>query len=220
MSVKESLDDYNKPLILSNLWRIKVYSKVSGRYYTDGRDVYVEVKKERGSKYHRIKIKGSRKYIKSERDCPKNYLLLNGRLFKKLKWQFDKNGYLFLMVDVKTNPAKISQHRLVYFYQNNIIPNDGLVIDHINRCKNDNRIENLRLVSCKENSNNADLELASKRHSKYNYVATNILSGEIVNGYAKDISKRLGLQNSLVNRYAKNGYLFNKTWRIKASEVF
>lgn len=41
-------------------------------------------------------------------------------------------------------------HRLVYAWFNNFIPN-GIVIDHINNCKTDNRLENLQPLTPSEN---------------------------------------------------------------------
>lgn len=58
-------------------------------------------------------------------------------------------GYLRLSIDYKSHQA----HRLVWIMHNGSIP-DGLFIDHINGIRNDNRIENLRLVTRQENGFN------------------------------------------------------------------
>ena len=54
----------------------------------------------------------------------------------------------------KINYIKYRMHRLVWIYHNGAIPL-GMEIDHINRDKHDNRIENLRMVTRWENQHNA-----------------------------------------------------------------
>ena len=56
------------------------------------------------------------------------------------------NGYNQVMF----NGKPIYEHRLVWESVNGPIP-DGMQIDHINRIRDDNRIENLRLVTCQQN---------------------------------------------------------------------
>jgi len=62
----------------------------------------------------------------------------------------DKYGYL--VVDV--NRKKYRLHRLIWAIYYKQMPDKNIYIDHINRIKNDNRIENLRLVSNQENMHN------------------------------------------------------------------
>lgn len=59
------------------------------------------------------------------------------------------NGYVKINVSGKILYA----HRLVWEYHYGEIPK-GMFIDHINRNKSDNRIENLRLVTPQDNSRN------------------------------------------------------------------
>ena len=66
-----------------------------------------------------------------------------GRLLKKCK---DKNGYVIV---AHTRLV----HRIVWETFNGEIP-EGMEIDHINTIRDDNRLENLRLVTHKENCNN------------------------------------------------------------------
>src|SRR5690554_6421992 len=53
------------------------------------------------------------------------------------------NGYIRMCIKGKHYQA----HRLVWFYHYGVMPDGG--IDHINGVKDDNRIENLRVVSQK-----------------------------------------------------------------------
>jgi len=59
----------------------------------------------------------------------------------------DKDGYIIFKIKGKQYKA----HRLVFAYFNGYFPNE---IDHINRIRNDNRIENLRSVTRAENIRN------------------------------------------------------------------
>ena len=79
------------------------------------------------------------------------------RLHKQSKkWYFVKgsnrsDGYLIIEIEDKMYLF----HRIIYkAYNPNM--NDTLFIDHINRIRNDNRLENLRLVTCQENHFNQD----------------------------------------------------------------
>jgi hypothetical protein len=61
----------------------------------------------------------------------------------KYKWAF-KHGYLYASVNRKT----IAMHNFIMHPQN------GFIVDHINRIRHDNRRENLRFLTLKENSQN------------------------------------------------------------------
>ena len=53
--------------------------------------------------------------------------------------------------DIRAFNRTVKEHRVVWEMHNGAIP-EGLFVDHINRNRADNRIENLRLVSTQENS--------------------------------------------------------------------
>lgn len=59
------------------------------------------------------------------------------------------NGY----VQMRTKISQNYVHRIIWETFYGEIP-EGYQIDHINTIRDDNRLENLRLVSCKENHNN------------------------------------------------------------------
>jgi hypothetical protein len=58
-----------------------------------------------------------------------------------------RSGYIIATVQGK----KFKEHRLVWIFHNGAIPSD-LQIDHINGTRTDNNIDNLRMVTAKENS--------------------------------------------------------------------
>lgn len=72
-------------------------------------------------------------------------------------WKDKSSGY-YRNAQVKPH----SLHRQVWIYHNGEIPK-GLVIDHINRDKDDNQIDNLRLVTPSVNNINVSEEVRQKR---------------------------------------------------------
>lgn len=58
------------------------------------------------------------------------------------------NGYVYIQCDGKRH----LEHRLVWLYHNGYLPPDS--VDHINRKREDNRIENLRLATTRQNAEN------------------------------------------------------------------
>ena len=70
-----------------------------------------------------------------------------------LKLQYDRCGYLYVSLRNRDNRKKFKVHRLVAeaFIPN---PKNKPCVDHINTIRDDNRVENLRWVTVKENSNN------------------------------------------------------------------
>ena len=67
------------------------------------------------------------------------------------KWQFTKNGYAGTDFGGRKNKKKILMHRLI-----NETP-DSFVTDHVNRNKLDNRRNNLRTVTQRQNTLNSNL---------------------------------------------------------------
>lgn len=83
----------------------------------------------------------------------------NGRLFHKgtddLADTTLANGYRIVRAYKKSYPA----HRVIWTMVNGKIPS-GMVIDHINRMKDDNRIDNLRIATSCQNAQNTPKRVA------------------------------------------------------------
>lgn len=74
----------------------------------------------------------------------------------------NKKGYYQVGVKGVIYPL----HRIVYALAHRIQDFNGLLIDHINRNKGDNRPENLRLVNDSQNKMNSDLSKNNKSGAK------------------------------------------------------
>jgi hypothetical protein len=82
--------------------------------------------------------------------CDKNFMLIkrNGKgLFKTFP---DKDGYQKYSITVNGKSVNLFVHRVVWELAKGPIP-AGFTVDHINNDKQDNRVENLQLLSNKEN---------------------------------------------------------------------
>lgn len=76
----------------------------------------------------------------------------DGQLYRKngqIAGGLHKSGYRQIKINGKSYPA----HRLMWVYHHGSIE-DNMQIDHINGQKDDNRIENLRLVTAQQNCHN------------------------------------------------------------------
>lgn len=78
------------------------------------------------------------------------YDKINGTLIKNNSkiYHTDENRYIYIFINFNSYPV----HRLVWFLENGKWPEN--IIDHINGNKRDNRIENLRDSTARQNSQN------------------------------------------------------------------
>jgi len=92
-----------------------------------------------------------------------------GMIYKFVKsrkeWQLidysDKKGYK----RIKINSEHFLQHRVLYKYFHNIEDMGGLIVDHIDKNRINNCINNLRLIT--HNGNRANCNSAKNSSSKY-----------------------------------------------------
>lgn len=98
-------------------------------------------------------------------------------------WVGDLAGYEndsgYLLICIKRRPHRA--HRLAYEFVYGAIPT-GMEIDHVNGIRTDNRIDNLRLATRKQNSANSRRGCTNTsgykgvyRHSKGNHWVANIM---------------------------------------------
>ena len=145
---------------------------------------------------------------------------------KLLKTRIGNNGYYTITLSKKGEIKKKDIHRLIAiaFIPN---PENKPEIDHINTDKIDNRIENLRWVTHKENINNpiSISKMKKNQHLKNTFGAEHPLSkpilqfsmdGKLVRKWesAVDIKKELDFNNCHISSCCKgkrktaNGYIW------------
>ena len=86
------------------------------------------------------------------------YHLKKGDVWKERKMKLNGRGYKWFRFDVNKKKYCFSLHRIVYWLHNRdwdiLDSSHHNSIDHINGIRGDNRIENLRNVTCQKNSFN------------------------------------------------------------------
>lgn len=82
----------------------------------------------------------------------RGYRVWKARFAGKAATSEDGHGYLWVSLTYQGGKRVYAQaHRLAWLLQHGAVPAEGLHIDHINGQRDDNRIDNLRLVSHAEN---------------------------------------------------------------------
>ena len=136
---------------------------------------------------------------------------------KIMKFNTHPNGYLMIMLS-KNNKQKVFPiHRLVaeHFIPN---PENKPCIDHINTIRTDNRVDNLRWVTHKENMNNP---ITKEKISKQ--VKQLTIDGKLVKIWNsnRDIEKELGYYHSTIS-YCCNGKqktAYGYIWKYEGEKV-
>ena len=142
----------------------------------------------------------------------KNYKVCSdGRIWSEylqgfMKPYFSKGGYLRIKVNFGDRNKKFMAHRLVAmaFIPNND-PEHLTQVDHINNDRTDNRVENLRWVTPKQNT---QYSFDEGTRDLYKYKLINYITGEVLeftNGHK--LCKYFGAAYQLgtINKYANTG---------------
>lgn len=100
-----------------------------------------------------------------------NFGRVKGKLGKILKTCFNGGGYLYVCICENGKRKNMKIHRLVAlcFIPN---PDNKPQVDHINRDKTDNRVENLRWATRSENQINIGIRSDNKCGHKYIYTTS------------------------------------------------
>ena len=141
----------------------------------------------------------------------------NGLIRKQKK---DRYGYMVISMSrdgVKKHP---SVHRLVWEAFHGPIP-DGMQIDHINTVRDDNRLENLRTVSPKDNQNNgltlSNLTKANRRSFGRSVIQLDKDTGEVIREWQcmVDAERELGICHRHISQccYGKRNTTGGYRWR-------
>lgn len=106
-------------------------------------------------------------------EISKDGILRNTKSKKIKKYQFDKDGYKTYSFYKKTcSTSRKQQHILIMEAWGEPRPEWAQCIDHINRIKTDNRIENLRWATISQNALNTNFDKSkfSKEHKLWKYM--------------------------------------------------
>lgn len=123
-----------------------------------------------------------------------------------LKPYYSKGGYMRVKVNFGDRNKKFMIHRLVAMA---FIPNENpevlTQVDHINCNRTDNRVENLRWVTPKQNTQHA---IQNGFRNKYSYKMINAISGEVlefINGSKLCKYFNRTYEIDTINKYANTG---------------
>jgi hypothetical protein len=92
----------------------------------------------------------------------------------RYKWSKSTTGYIRRHNKAKTRAKRGSgrqKHKKIYLHRSLMNAPKGTVVDHVNRCKLDNRKSNLRICTQKDNCRNSSVRVSGKRKSKYKGVS-------------------------------------------------
>ena len=133
---------------------------------------------------------------------------------KKLRPLLNKYGYLYVDICKYSKKKKIKIHSLVAMTFLNHKPNgtNEIVVDHINNIKTDNRLENLQLITNRENTSKDQRKSSSKftgvswKKSRNKWQACITINGKLkyLGLFTCELKAALAYQNALNELTIKN----------------
>ena len=104
-------------------------------------------------------------------------------------------------ISIKINQKRYVAHRLAWLYIHGDMPNNQL--DHINRNKSDNRIENLRECNNAENSQNKINPLSTNKSGYFgvSYYKNRKLNPYVASIYANGTNTHIGCYNNPIDAH-------------------
>jgi len=136
--------------------KIKYRDKNPNNYHLNNLKIVNKYKKVTPTKHIKLDKNKNWKPIRRYEEYYKisNYGDIYSIRFNRLLKPINSKGYMTIKLAKNKKKKKYFVHRLVYETFNDTIINKNKVIDHINRKRSDNFIENLREVSISENAKN------------------------------------------------------------------
>lgn len=192
----------------------KEYQRIYGEQY--------RLKKAKDREERVIAFLGERNWrkIKFEGQKYSHYVVDDGHIYKKNGKEVGSvtsNGYVITSFGY--------MHKIIWEAFKGKIP-EGYEIDHINTIRNDNRLENLRLVTHKENCNNP---LSIEHYKQHNKSVDRTYLKNIDRPYLKNIDRsyltkyydivQMDLENNIIAKYKTTKDLpskYDKTMIYKA----
>lgn len=128
---------------------------------------------------------------------------------KQIEGEIDDDGYRRIRVKCKDNKQRTYfLHRIIYYCAHGDIP-EGMQVNHINENKLDNRIQNLNLMTCKENINWGNGIKRRTIQRSQRVIAYNE-DGEIVYEFESmmEAERQYGYDHRMISKSCKTGELY------------